>query len=313
MKYNYLFGPVASRRLGISLGIDMVPYKVCNMDCLYCESGKTTIKTMERKSYIPKELLMNELKHFISSHPFVDFMTFSGAGEPLLNTDFKEVSLFLKDHYPFFNTALITNGTLFYLPEVRQAVQDIDVVLPSLDAVSQEVFTRLNRPHVDLDIRQIIQGLISLRQEYDGLIWLEIFIVEGINDTDEELKGFLEVMHKIKPDKIQINSLDRPGTDKSLKTARSERLEEIKRFFHPFETEIISRKYKPTHLKFKHTEGESFILETLKRRPCTKDDLLTMSSLSEEELNQVLFSLIKEKRIITVDTGEKLFYQIADN
>ncbi|NLJ06258.1 MAG: radical SAM protein [Sphingobacteriales bacterium] len=310
MKYKYLFGPVASRRLGLSLGIDLVPYKVCDLDCLYCESGKTTVKTTERIPYFPREEIIKELDDFFSSNPLVDFLTFSGAGEPLLNTDFHEISAYLNQYYPFFNTALITNGTLFYLPEVRKEVEFIDIVLPSLDSATQATFEKLNRPHPNLHLNQIVDGLIQLRKEFEGYIWLEIFIVEGINDTESELEAFRTILEKIRPDKIQLNSLDRPGTDKSIKTASFGRLEEIKSFFQPWETEIISRKYKTGHPKFKTSHAEELILETLKRRPCTENDLFVMTALSKEMLTNILEKLTRENKIISSVVGTNTFYEI---
>ena len=138
---NYLFGPVPSRRLGISLGLDLVPHKTCSLNCIYCESGKTTNLTIERKEYIPTAVLISELTTFLKTKPKLDYITFSGAGEPTLHSDIGTIVTFIKKNYPDYQLALITNGTLFYLSKLRREVKPVDLILPSLDAVSEKTLT----------------------------------------------------------------------------------------------------------------------------------------------------------------------------
>ena len=154
---NYLFGPVPSRRLGISLGLDLVPHKTCSLNCIYCESGKTTNLTIERKEYIPTAVLISELTTFLKTKPKLDYITFSGAGEPTLHSDIGTIVTFIKKNYPDYQLALITNGTLFYLSKLRREVKPVDLILPSLDAVSEKTFKRINRSHRELAIKKIIK------------------------------------------------------------------------------------------------------------------------------------------------------------
>ena len=157
--YNYLFGPVPSRRLGISLGVDLVPHKTCSLNCIYCECGRTTNLTIERKAYVPTETVLAELKTFLEPKPKLDYITFSGAGEPTLHSGIGEIVKFLKTNFPNYKIALLTNGTLFYQPELIKEVKSIDLILPSLDAASDLVFRKLNRPFPKLHIETMIEEL----------------------------------------------------------------------------------------------------------------------------------------------------------
>ena len=308
--YKYLFGPVNSRRLGISLGVDLVPYKICNLNCVYCESGLTTKLTNDRKEYIPALKIIAELSELLKSKPKLDYITFSGAGEPLLNSGFISVLNAIKHSYPQYKTALITNGTLFNLPDVRREVKAIDLIMPSLDAVWQQSFTNVNRPHNDLNINSIIEGLIALRSEFSGQIWLEYFVVPGINDSMEELLFAKEVFNKIKPDKIQLNSLDRPGTEGWVVKADYEKLLEIQQIMLPLTTEIISRK--PVRCQSINTSFNQYdsIFETIKRRPSTINDLLLTTSLNEEKLIQLVNTLLSEGKIVCTEINGSTFYSV---
>jgi len=308
--YKYLFGPVNSRRLGISLGVDLVPYKICNLNCVYCESGLTTKLTNDRKEYIPALKIIAELSELLKSKPKLDYITFSGAGEPLLNSGFISVLNAIKHSYPQYKTALITNGTLFNLPDVRREVKAIDLIMPSLDAVWQQSFTNVNRPHNDLNINSIIEGLIALRSEFTGQIWLEYFVVPGINDSMEELLSAKEVFIKIKPDKIQLNSLDRPGTEGWVVKADYEKLLEIQQIMLPLTTEIISRK--PVRCQSINTSFNQYdsIFETIKRRPSTINDLLLTTSLNEEKLIQLVNTLLSEGKIVCTEINGSTFYSV---
>ena len=179
--YKYLFGPVPSRRLGMSLGVDLVPRKICSLDCVYCEVGKTTKLTLERKEYILYDKVTDELTHYFENNPDPDYITFSGSGEPTLNLRIGDVLNFIKQNKPKIPIAVLTNGTLLFKPEVREEIKNADVVLPSLDAATNLIFHKINRPVPEFDIKRYIQGLIDFRKEFKGKIWLEIFILPEDN------------------------------------------------------------------------------------------------------------------------------------
>ncbi len=230
---QYLFGPVPSRRLGISLGVDLVPHKVCTLNCVYCEVGRTTLLTLKRKEYVPIDAVIAELDEYLAQSPDLDFVTFSGQGEPTLNSGVGKVIDHIKDRYPRYKVAILTNGTLFWDGTVRREVLRADVILPDLDAVSQIVFQKLNRPHHDLDNAEIIAGLKELRQEFSGKIYMEVFMVEGLNDSDSELALLRETLLQLEPDIVQLNTLDRPGTESWVQPMPRARLRQIAQYFAP--------------------------------------------------------------------------------
>ena len=172
MKYKHLFGPVPSRRLGVSLGIDLVPHKTCTLDCVYCECGKTTNRTFERREYAPLDEILEELKNYMNENSEIDYITFSGSGEPTLHSGIGEIINFLKHNYPQYKVAVLTNGTLFYGKKLRDEVKSADLIIPSLDAASCEIFNKINRPYEKLNLDKIINGLIALRKEFSGEIYV---------------------------------------------------------------------------------------------------------------------------------------------
>ncbi len=308
--YKHLFGPVPSRRLGMSLGVDLVPHKVCSLNCIYCECGRTTELTLKRKEYISYMEVVKELKHYFSNNPAPDYITFSGAGEPTLNSRLGDVLKFIKSNYPDIPVAVLTNGTLFYQKQVRKEILDADLVLPSLDAASDLSFRKINRPFPKLNINEYIQGLVDFRKEYRGKIWLEVLILPGYNDNTEELHMLKEAFEKIKPDSIQLNTLDRPGTIDGLKAASKDKLQEIVDFWGLDNVEIIAAAPERKNIKSYRKDTESAILETISRRPCTVSDLVKILGLHINEINKYLDVLASEKKIKSVRQERGLFYQL---
>jgi wyosine [tRNA(Phe)-imidazoG37] synthetase (radical SAM superfamily) len=294
-KYRYIFGPVLSRRLGLSLGVDLVEPKTCSLNCIYCECGATNRLTIERKEYVPADAVIEELRDFLSKGEDLDYVTFSGSGEPTLNTGIGKIIRFLKSEFPRYKVAILTNGTLFSDESLVADVLDADLIIPSLDAVSEEVFKRLNRPHRDLKIESIVEGLKNLRKRYSGQIFLEIFIVPGLNDTDEEIDKLADIAREIKPDKIQLNSLDRPPAVPRVKKADYSALLRLSLKFDPV-AEIIGG-YSPREMVIKEEDLMELILNTIRRRPCTREELSDLLKLRMKEVDQTLDILLKNGRI----------------
>jgi len=310
MKYKYLFGPVPSRRLGISLGVDLVPHKVCSLNCVYCEVGRTTNLTIERKEYIPINEVLNELSDYLSKNPNLDFITFSGAGEPTLNSGIGKVISFLKENYYGYKIAVLTNSTLISDAKLRKEINKIDLLLPSLDAVSEQVFKKLNRPDPSLKIDKIIEGLVKFRKEFKGEIWVEIFLADGINDSIDELYLLKQKIIEINPEKVQLNSLDRPGTEFWIKPVSKEKLQKIAEYFNPLPVEIIAKFKTRNRIKSFDINIEEQILETIRRRPCTDIDLTNMLNIHLNELNKYLSELLS-KNIIKTEVQERgMFFRI---
>jgi wyosine [tRNA(Phe)-imidazoG37] synthetase (radical SAM superfamily) len=239
MHYRYLFGPVSSRRLGRSLGVDLVPLKTCNYDCVYCECGKTTNATNERHEFIPTEEVISELSHFLSSSPALDYITFAGSGEPTLSLSIGRVIRFLKDRFPEYRIAVLTNSSLLSDPAVRAALMPTDVVLPTFSTAINGAFQAMHRPVPGMDPAGILEGLLRFREEYRGEIWLEIFIIPGLNTSDLELAGLRDAINAIHPDRVQLNTLDRPGTDDRVRPASPNELAHIARILGFEKTQTI--------------------------------------------------------------------------
>jgi len=230
--------------LGLSLGIDLVPHKTCTLDCVYCECGETTNLIITRDEYVLVKDVIAELKHYLASRPDLDYITFSGSSEPTLHSGLGTVIDYIKDNYPEYKVCLLTNGTIFTEPAVREGVLRADLIIPSLDAACSDAFKQINRPHRELNCNEIIEGLVLLRHEYKGLMIVEVLIVPGINDTPEELKSLQEALGKIKSDLVQIGTLDRPGTENWVEAAPKDRLQEIANYL--ANAELIGV-FKPEH------------------------------------------------------------------
>ncbi len=310
--YKYLFGPVPSRRLGMSLGVDLVPHKVCSLNCVYCECGRTTKLTTERKEYIPYDGVTEELADYFKNNPHPDYITFSGSGEPTLNSRIGDVLHFIKTHSSV-PVAVLTNGTLFYDKEVRKELLDADVVLPSLDAAEERAFRKINRPWHELNIPEYIQGLVDFRNEYKGKIWLEVLIIPGLNDNEENLTALKEAFLKIRPDEIQLNTLDRPGAVENIRAATRNELQHIVDLWNLPQVKIIAAAPDRKKIVSYRQDTESAILETIKRRPCTLEDLHKILGLHINEINKYLDVLEDEGKIRSVHEKRGLFYKITVN
>jgi len=308
--YKYLFGPVPSRRLGMSLGIDLIPHKICTLNCVYCECGPTTKLTLERKEYIPYNDVVKELNNYFSDNPDSDYITFSGSGEPTLNSRIGDVLRFIKLKKPDIPVAVLTNGTLFYQKQLRKELCDADLVLPSLDAASELSFQRINRPYHGLNIQEYIQGLQDFRNEYKGKIWLEVLILPGYNDNSEDLKLLKKAFDKIQPDIIQLNTLDRPGTVSDIRAADRTKLQQIADYWRLDNVEIIASASKRKDIKSYREDMETAILETIYRRPCTLNDLVKILGSHVNEINKYLDILEANNKIEPNRQERGLFYKI---
>ena len=311
MQYKYLFGPVPSRRLGISLGVDLVPMKTCTLNCIYCECGKTSHLTLERKEYVSFEALKTELTHYLAHHALPDYITFSGSGEPTLNSKIGDVIRFLKNRVPNVPVAVLTNSTLFSQEQVRSDIKNADVVIPSLDAATETIFNKINRPSPRLRADKIIDGLIRFRKEYSGKIWLEVFIIPGMNDTIAELNILKQVIGKIKADQVHLNTLDRPGSVSTLRAATREELEHVLDVFQMENAVIVAAPPEHKALFPYRKDIADAILGTISRRPCTLIDLSEILGLQVKEVDTYLKSLETDEKITVVKQKRGLFYQLS--
>jgi wyosine [tRNA(Phe)-imidazoG37] synthetase (radical SAM superfamily) len=290
--------------------VDLVPFKTCTLNCIYCECGKTTHLTLERKEYVSFEAVKKELIHYLAHHARPDFITFSGSGEPTLHLKIGDVIRFLKDIAPDIPVAVLTNGTLFSQRQVRADVKDAAVVIPSLDAATEKTFNKINRPSPHLRLDTIIDGLIRFRKEYRGKIWLEIFIIPGLNDSNQELEALKQAITQIKPDQVHLNTLDRPGTVSTLRAATREELEHVLEILQMGNAVIVADPPEHNAPLGYRKDTASAILGTIARRPCTLKDLSEIMGLPVDEMKTYLASLETEGRIISVKQNRGLFYRL---
>jgi len=228
---KYIYGPVSSRRLGMSLGITLTPYKICSFDCVYCQLGPTKDKTKERKEYIAIDEILSDLKLWVEKNnleaKIINYITLSGSGEPTLNLKIGQLISQIKK-ISDIPIAVITNSSLLSSSLVRQELMAADLIVPSLDAVTPQIFAKVDRPHPEIKMDEIITGLVSLRKEFKGKIWLEAMLAKGINDDLRQIKKLKEVIERINPDKIQLNSPVRTTAEPNIVPVEKSKLAKIK-------------------------------------------------------------------------------------
>ena len=213
---KYLYGPVPSRRLGYSLGVDLIPHKVCTFDCIYCQLGRTTIKTSRRREYAPAKKVLGELRGFFDSGGECGVVTLAGSGEPTLNTKIGDIIREVKDMTDT-PLAVLTNSSLLTREEVRNDLLNADVVVPSLDAASPDTFKKINRQAEGITVSDVIDGLKEFRKEYAGEVRLEVMAVAGLNDTKKEVDELRQAIGIIRPDSIDLNTVVRPPAESYAK------------------------------------------------------------------------------------------------
>lgn len=307
--HQFVYGPVPSRRLGLSLGINIIPRKTCSLDCIYCQCGVTTHKTVERQSFYPVPAILAAVRAAVSrSRP--DFLTFSGEGEPTLNRDIGRLIRALKREFTI-PVAVLTNSTLLTDPAVRRALYAADLVVPSLDAADQRVFARVDRNHRSLRIAEIIEGIRTFRRHYRGQLWLEIMLVRGVNDQPEHVLKLRRAAHYIGPDRVQLNTVVRPPAVKWAKPMTRDDLEQIRLLFGP-DTDIPESPLLPA--SGRHSGGsDEAIAAFVAGRPSTAADIAVALGVKTTVVNAAVQRLIRAGRIRRVEFWGKVFYEAGSD
>jgi wyosine [tRNA(Phe)-imidazoG37] synthetase (radical SAM superfamily) len=304
---THVYGPVPSRRLGYSLGVDILPYKTCSLDCIYCQLGPTHKKTFRRKKHLDIQTILDQIKTTLDSEERIDYITFSGSGEPTLNLWIGKLIREIKK-IAEVPVAVLTNSTLLTQQRVRDALSPADLVIPSLDAATQPIFERINRPHPSLQIQKIIEGLTKFRQQFRGQIWLEILFVKGVNDSQDHLKEIKKAITAIKPDRIQLNTVVRPPAQKEARPLKPEELEKIKAFFGR-KAEVVAE-FDKSLLRQSSHDLEETILAMVARRPVTLGDMNRSLGKHKNELIKHCDRLIKKGKIKRMNHEGKIFYEL---
>lgn len=312
---KYIFGPVPSRRLGLSLGVDLVPFKTCSLDCIYCECGATTNLTIERKEYVPIQDVIEELKEVLDNQPNINFVTFSGSGEPTLHSKISNIINFIKEKYPKLKICLLTNSTLLNEPKLIDDIKNIDLIIPSLDSAILSEFNDINRPHPEISLDTIINSLKLLKEKTSIEMWLEILVMPSINDNEDSFKKLKSAIYAIKPDKVQLNTLDRPGVFDNLTPVSEEKLILLSKILDDKPTVEIVAKFAYKQSKKQSKENlvslEDKILEFISRRPCTKDDVLYGLGIQSDSFDATIYKLEKYNKIIKLHNKRGTFFKLS--
>jgi len=301
---EYIFGPVPSRRLGRSLGIDLVPFKTCTYDCIYCQLGRTTNKTMQRKEWVPIDIVINQLKAKLSSKP--DYITLSGSGEPTLFSRLEELISKIKG-ITDIPVAVLTNGSLLWLPEVRNALKAADMVVPSLDAGSSQIFQYVNRPHRDITFSRMLEGLVKFRNEYNGKYWLEVFLLAGVTTPEMEINRLKTCINAIQPNKVQVNTVTRPPAEGFAEPVPRKQLQTITEKLYE-KAEVIAD-YSNVHKQQDFSARREDVLTLLQRRPCSVEDIAAGLGLHRNEVVKYVEELSSEGKIEAKPQHQQLYYK----
>jgi wyosine [tRNA(Phe)-imidazoG37] synthetase (radical SAM superfamily) len=319
-KRKYLYGPVPSRRLGRSYGVDIVPLKVCTLDCIYCQLGETIEKTIERRDYVPVEPVLAEIRAALAEGLEADFITIAGSGEPTLNSRLGELIDGIREASDIA-IAVITNGTLLCRQDVRADCAKADVVMPSLDAGDEQTFRKINRPHRGISIENAISGLCTFRNTFAGRIWLAVFLVEGINTGAEQIANINDAIERIRPDKVQLNTAVRPTTDPTIIRLSAQKLRDIAARLGP-KCEVVAD-FSTGHTgKLSDSQAKDILrphlamgrktealLSMLKRRPCSLNDISAGLGITHNEALEYISDLQQRGVIHSEQRDGRVFFK----
>lgn len=309
-RQRYVFGPVPSRRLGRSLGVDLVPMKTCTYNCVYCQIGPAPPAAPERKIYADPAAVVKAVGVRLEQGAAPDVITISGSGEPTLHLELGRVIAGIKG-LTDVPVAVLTNGSLLYLPEVRQALLAADIVAPDLDAGSPEAFARINRPHPALDFERVVQGLADFAAEYQGRLLLEVFLVQGINEGSAEVKRIAAIAGRIRNAQVQLNTVTRPAAEPSARSVGKAKLDELARAFHPAAQVIADFRARAPAKAGTKAQAEE-VREMLARRPCTLEDMAQGLGLSAREAQRLVEELLARKKVRAYEQGGRLYYAVSE-
>ena len=302
--YRYLFGPVPSRRFGRSLGVDLTPHKTCSFDCIFCQLGRTTNKTLARKEYVPTSKVIEELHDWLGNDGHADYVTLAGSGEPTLHSRFGEV-IDLVRSATTIPVALLTNGSMLLDADARQAAAGANVVKVSLSAWDQYSFEHINRPHPKLTLKSIVEGIWKLRELFGGELWIEVFIVSGVNSDPKDATKIAELLGAIQPDRIQLNTAVRPPAEGFVQAVPQEHLAKLAKLLGP-SAEVIAD-FSSDNSKNVQA-NEQTILAMLARRPCTAEQIAKVFGMHRNEVSKYIGKLIRTGQIRAQHKAGEVYY-----
>lgn len=308
---KYIYGPIPSRRLGQSLGIDTIPLKTCNWNCVYCQLGRTMPVTNERQEYFPRQEILAEVEQALAAHGpgEIDWVTFVGSGEPTLHSGLGWLLARVKA-LTALPVGVITNGSLLYQPQVRSELLLADAVMPSLDAGSAALYRRLNRPHPEVTFARLVEGLIAFRQEYKGKLWVEVMLMEGLNDSEAALRDIAAVLQLAQPDEVHLLLPTRPPAETWVRPSGTEGLlraqvilGDVAQVAHPAQGEFDLSGY---------DDVLEAIIGIITRHPMQQEELeRTLSKWRAGQVEAALVSLQASGRAQVIERLGKLFWSAS--
>jgi wyosine [tRNA(Phe)-imidazoG37] synthetase (radical SAM superfamily) len=306
-KRSYLYGPVPSRRLGLSLGIDLVPLKSCTQNCIYCQLGPSDPIPPVRGDYTPVDIILDQLAARLRDKPVPDYISLAGSGEPTLNRHLGRLIQGIQE-LTSAPVAVLTNGSLLADKTVRKELQRAAVVLPSLDAHDPEGFDQINRSHPSLSFEHQLQGLVDFRRGFGGQIWLEIFLIAGLNASARDAQGFKHRLESIRPDKIHLNTVARPPAESWVRPPNSSDLMTFLDILGPTAELIVPTE---TIHRFTGIPDRQTVQAILARRPCTLHDLTLCLGAEPRDLLEILHELIRSGHVVESGPARAGYYVAA--
>lgn len=309
-RHQYVYGPVPSRRLGRSLGVDLVPFKTCTYDCVYCQLGRTTNLTIRRKEYVPVDAVVAEVERRLGELDAPpDYVTLAGSGEPTLHAGLGDIVADIRRRTDV-PLAVLTNGSLLSEPAVADALAEVDLVVPSLDAGMAAMWRQVNRPHPDLDWATMLGGLERFSHGFAGRVWLEVMLLEGFTDTEADASAIAALARGLRPERIQLNTAVRPAAEEGVGAVSRERLEVLARRFVP-PAEVVA--------EFREVVGDAHagataedVLALLRRRPCSAKDVADGLGIPPNEVLKRIDELIAAGRAAAVRRDGGVYYAVVE-
>ncbi len=308
---KYIYGPVFSRRLGRSLGVDLIPFKTCAYDCIYCQLGRTTSKTIERKNYADIDEILCEIEGFLSAGIKADYISLAGSGEPTLHSDIGSLVNKLGE-ITDVPIAVLTNGSLLWMDEVKEALAQADLVLPSLDAGDDCLFRYVNRPHSAIDFQTMVDGLADFTDLFHGEVHLEVLLLDGVTGIESEIRKIDEMIRLIQPAKVQLNTASRPPAEDYAFMLTAEQLNRLARYFSHNVEVICDNEHETIAPLNARSAAESEIISLLRRRSSTINGIASGLNLHSGEIIKILKELEKKELINKIRRKGKVYYEIVN-
>jgi len=305
---SFTYGPVPSRRLGFSLGVDILPFKTCTLDCIYCQLGPSTKTTMRRGDFVPVREVLAQIREAIRSSGRIDCITFSGSGEPTLNRSIGRIIREIKKTTSI-PVAVLTNGTLLHRKDVRNDLLQADIVVPSFDAATAGILARINRPHPSIRVERMMRGLADFRKEFKGRIWLEIMLVRGVNDSPSHLRRIRKTIVAVRPDRVHLNTVVRPPAESAALPLGRREMEKARKTLG--ENCEITADFPGRKKASAAVSLSEAVLSMVRRRPVTAEDIASSLGRDRSEVLETLGRLLEAGKLRRIVHRRKPFFEPA--